>query len=192
MLRSALDSFHPEASVTESRHLYLKAKPSKSARICCLSDIILFRWEVTLRPWLYWKDNTVVLARTGIFISGTIQSQDIFALLKFPRPEFTVGGINLYSPTKKTQTQLLLPCQYRLAVQPQPRVTMAKECAAMPCLAKPEVGLFWPLQAFKNGHNLLPTSLSWGKELCNRQETTSPLSWVAKTGIYTALHLLRW
>lgn len=60
----------------------------------------------------------------------------------------------------------------------------------MPCLAKPEVGLFWPLQAFKNGHNLLPTPLSWGKQLCSRQETTSPLSCVAKKGI--TLHLSCW
>lgn len=89
MLHSALDSFHPADSITESRHLYLKAKPSQTDRICCLRGIILLWWEVK------------ILAKTWILIPGTIQSPDICALLKFPHPEFTVGGINFYCPTKK-------------------------------------------------------------------------------------------
>lgn len=190
MLRSALDSFHPADSVTESRHLYLKAKPSKSDRICCLRDIILFTWEVTIRPWLYWKDNTIFLARTGILISGTIQNQDIFALLKFPHPEFTVGGITLYSPTKKHKVNFY--CRASIVWLYGPRVTMVKECAATPRLAKPEVGLFRPLQAFKNRHTLLPTSPSWRRQLCSRQEATRPLGCVAKKGIYAAPQLLGW
>lgn len=164
MLQAALDCFHPVDSGTESGHLYLKAEPAKSGWICCLREIILFRWEGTVQPWLYWKDNTVFLTKTGTLIPATTQERFcwfFFSLLKFPHPEFTVGAlIFILPPLQKSQTQLLLPCQYHLSVQPQPGVTVVKECAARLCLAKPELGLFWPLQTFKNGDILPPTPLS--------------------------------
>lgn len=93
--------------------------------------------------------------------SGKVLLVFFFSLLKFPHPEFTVGAlIFILPPLQKSQTQLLLPCQYHLSVQPQPGVTVVKECAARLCLAKPELGLFWPLQTFKNGDILPPTPLS--------------------------------
>lgn len=98
MLHSALDCFHPVDS--ELRQDTCTQKQSHPSLDMLPERDYSFQMR-TIQPWLYWKDNTVFLTRTGTLIPGTTQDF-FFALLKFPHPEFTVGAlIFIFSPPKK-------------------------------------------------------------------------------------------
>lgn len=143
MLHSALDCFHPVDS--ELRQDTCTQKQSHPGLDMLPERDYPFQMR-TIQPWLYWKDNTVFLTRTGTLIPGTTQDF-FFALLKFPHPEFTVGAlIFIFSPPKKHK---LNSCCLASTVCLSWSYSGGGKC----CSA--EFGLFWPLQAFKNRDILL-------------------------------------
>lgn len=113
MLHSALDCFHLVDPGTEARHLYPKAKPSRSGYAAWerlfFSDENYSALAILERQYCISYKNWDVNSwhNSGLF----------FCSPEIPPPWVYSWCINLYFlPPKKTQAQLLLPCQHCLSV----------------------------------------------------------------------------